>query len=464
VLLIAAAIPLTVITSQKQQEIRQRAADIIPTPPGNTVIALDAVSTGGTGVSSTSITIPHTVGAGTNRILIVNVAAPANPPFLTGTTYAGLPLTKLGTAINTIGGHDSSIWYLKNPPSGAANVIVSFSTLVIGNAAVSSWSGVDQTTPFGATATAEGGSGTNVASTATVSVTSATGEVVIDSTMLATVVTAAVGPGQTPLANFASAGSVADRILHSSEAGASTVTMSWNYNGHPTYQQYWRTLAVPLKPASVSTLTPTPTTPPGVTATPIPTSGITPTIPPGNTLLRLALGLDGLGSTGDNANPENSSGSNKNPNRKSRSATIGVFTGNGDSVANKSGTINYDTESGKFIGSVDMGTLAGGNYNVKVKSDGYLRRLAPGIQNVTAGQIYSVPAVNLVAGDINSDNAINILDYNILISCSVFSSDNHDVCDKNPDYKTLSDLDDNGAVNQFDYNLFIRELSVQKGN
>ena len=102
-----------------------------------------------------------------------------------------------------------------------------------------------------------------------------------------------------------------------------------------------------------------------------------PTIPAGNTVFALTIGLDGLGSTGDNANPENSSGSNKNPNRKSRNAAVGVFTGNGDSVANKSGTINYDTESGKFIGSVDLGNLAGGNYNVKVKSDGYLRRLSP---------------------------------------------------------------------------------------
>ena len=136
-------------------------------------------------------------------------------------------------------------------------------------------------------------------------------------------------------------------------------------------------------PTPLSYSTPTPTTPPGVTATPTPTRTVTPTptptptIPAGNTVFALTIGLDGLGSTGDNANPENSSGSNKNPNRKSRNAAVGVFTGNGDSVANKSGTINYDTESGKFIGSVDLGNLAGGNYNVKVKSDGYLRRLSP---------------------------------------------------------------------------------------
>ena len=223
---------------------------------------------------------------------------------------------------------------------------------------------------------------------------------------------------------------------------------------------------------------PTPTTPPGATATPTPTRTVTPTptptptIPAGNTVFALTIGLDGLGSTGDNANPGNSSGSNKNPKRPSRNIKIEVFDGRGNPVANKFGTLAYQTGSGKFTGNVDMGNLASGNYNVKVKSDGYLRKLVPGIQNVTfpsetIGRTYNVPAVNLVAGDINGDNAINILDYNILISCSVFSTDNHGACNgariSNSQYAVLSDLDDNGAVNQFDYNLFIRELSVQNG-
>ncbi|OGH29764.1 MAG: hypothetical protein A3F30_04015 [Candidatus Levybacteria bacterium RIFCSPHIGHO2_12_FULL_37_12] len=174
--------------------------------------------------------------------------------------------------------------------------------------------------------------------------------------------------------------------------------------------------------------------------------------------------MDGLGTTGDNANPSDSSGSNKNPNRPSRNVTIGVFASNGNSVANKSGTLVYQAGSGKFTGNVDMGNLASANYNVKVKSDGYLRRLVPGIQNITAGQAYNVPAVNLVAGDINGDNAIDILDYNILISCSIFSTDNQGLCNSNSQYKILADLEDNGAVNQFDYNLFLRELSVQNGD
>ena len=206
-------------------------------------------------------------------------------------------------------------------------------------------------------------------------------------------------------------------------------------------------------------MAPTPTTTPGATPTP------TPTIPVGNTVFALSIGLDGLGTTGDNSTPGDSSGSNRNPNRPSRNVRVEVFDGDDNPAANRSGTIIYNAGSGKFIGTIDMGTLASGNYNVKVKSDGYLRRFIPGIhQNVTSGQTYNLPAVNLVTGDINNDNAINILDYNILISCSIFSVDNRALCNGNPQYAVLSDLEDNGVINQFDYNLFRRELSVQNGD
>src|SRR3989344_4925286 len=207
------------------------------------------------------------------------------------------------------------------------------------------------------------------------------------------------------------------------------------------------------------TVAPTPTTTPGATPTP------TPTIPVGNTVFALSIGLDGLGTTGDNSTPGDSSGSNRNPNRPSRNVRVEVFDGDDNPAANRSGTIIYNAGSGKFIGTIDMGTLASGNYNVKVKSDGYLRRFIPGIhQNVTSGQTYNLPAVNLVTGDITNDNAINILDYNILISCSIFSVDNRALCNGNPQYAVLSDLEDNGVINQFDYNLFRRELSVQNGD
>lgn len=224
-----------------------------------------------------------------------------------------------------------------------------------------------------------------------------------------------------------------------------------------------------VAPTGVPTATPTPTTPAGATATPTPTIGTNPTatpqptIPSGNTVFALNIGLDGLGTTGDNVAPLNHSGSNKNPLHPSRNVTIEVFNTdtNNTLVANKSGEIVYQASSGKFTGNVDMGSLASGNYNIKVKSNGYLRRLIPG-QNVTGGQTFNVPAARLVTGDINGDNAINILDYNIFIACSIFNRGNTGAC--TDAYRPFADLDDNGTIDQFDYNLFIRELSVQNGD
>jgi hypothetical protein len=210
-----------------------------------------------------------------------------------------------------------------------------------------------------------------------------------------------------------------------------------------------------LTPTSTPTLTPTPTVTPS------------PTPPPQDTIFSLTIGLDGIGSTGDNANPNSSSGSNKNPLHATRNIVLQLYDANNVLVLEKTGSITYDPTSGKFTGTVNVGhdPLLSGDYTVKVKSDGYLSKAIPGIQHlVTTNTVENVTPlpVNLVAGDIYSDNALNIQDYNILISCSIFSTDST-LCSSNSVYQTLSDLDDNGTIDQFDYNLFVREYSVQNG-
>lgn len=228
-------------------------------------------------------------------------------------------------------------------------------------------------------------------------------------------------------------------------------------------------------PTPQLTKTPTPTTPPGVTVTPTPrlSTTPTPTIPAGNAILALAIGLDAIGNTGDNNTPNDSSGSNKNPKRPTRNVTVELFNAsNNQPVGTKrTGTVAY--VNGLFTGSIDLGTgFTTGSYNIKVKSDGYLRRKALGI-TLTAGRINTLTKISLVAGDINiigdikGDNAIDIRDYNILISClsdPTQTVDNHALCNSNAQYAVLSDLDDNGVVDQLDYNLFRRELSVQNGD
>ncbi len=194
----------------------------------------------------------------------------------------------------------------------------------------------------------------------------------------------------------------------------------------------------------------------------------TPTPAPGSTILALKIGIDAIGSVGDNENP-NPSSSNQNPLHPTRNVTVQVFDSNNNQVSNQIGSINYNAGTGIFTGAVNLGTsFTSGNYTVKVKSDGHLRRIIPGIQNITHGQTVQMPQVNLVAGDVNGDNALNITDYNILLSCvndpDIANVDNHQLCNSNQNYATLSDLDDNGAVNKYDYNLFVREYSVQSGD
>jgi hypothetical protein len=79
--------------------------------------------------------------------------------------------------------------------------------------------------------------------------------------------------------------------------------------------------------------------------------------------------------------------------------------------------------------------------------------------NVVDGSQY---AQGLVTGDINMDNHLSILDYNVLMSClndpDINPSD-HTACNGNADFVKRADLEDNGVVNKFDYNLFLREIS-----
>ena len=122
----------------------------------------------------------------------------------------------------------------------------------------------------------------------------------------------------------------------------------------------------------------------------------------------------------------------------------------------------YDELSGNFKGTVDLGSQipSTGPYTVKLTSSTHVRRLVPGIQNLITGQTNTMESITLVTGDVNSDNVLNILDYNLLIGCY---SDFAPAASCTTSNKLLTDLNDDGKVNQFDYNLFLRELTVQNG-
>lgn len=119
-----------------------------------------AFDTGGSVVQNStapSFTWSHTV-SGSNRILVVGVSIRNQQnETASSVTYAGTPLTFVGARSNETSAR-VEIWYMKAPPTGANNVVVTLSApaKIVGGAI--SLTGVDQTTPIAVSAFTAGSS------------------------------------------------------------------------------------------------------------------------------------------------------------------------------------------------------------------------------------------------------------------------------------------------------------------
>ncbi len=167
--------------------------------------------------SSSPMTISHTV-SGTDRLLVVGISqGNLNSP-VASLTYGGTPLTALGT--ESAGPPRIEMWYLLDPPVGTADVVVTFSGTPSDGAVVGvmNLTNVNQTTPLGPFVSNAGNG------TASVDVTSAEGELVIDVLAKDTPNSPAVGSGQTK--KWSQAFNNAHGAL-STRPGAETVTMAW---------------------------------------------------------------------------------------------------------------------------------------------------------------------------------------------------------------------------------------------
>jgi hypothetical protein len=153
---------------------------------------------------------------------------------------------------------------------------------------------------------------------------------------------------------------------------------------------------------------------------------------------------------------------------------VQVVNSDNEVVATKIVTAFYNADDGIFFSHVDIDdTLPDNEYVIKIKADRYLRKLMPGFFAIKPGQTTQLPITDFVSGDVNGDNQINVLDYNVLYDCGYGALDplpmldqksvfQKEVCQAHPE-KEFSDLNDDGKVSASDYNLFIRELSVQAG-
>jgi hypothetical protein len=215
---------------------------------------------------------------------------------------------------------------------------------------------------------------------------------------------------------------------------------------------------VPPTPTNIPTPTTRPTSIPP-TPTVRPTTNPTPTLTSGGTRLLLILKLHGIGAGGDNASA-NSLGT-FSPLHPQRSLTVQVFGVNNVLAKAVQTTINFNTATGLFSGTVDLGlSFPTGAYTIKVLVPLYLQRQIGNMNNITQGQTVTLPTTSVVVGDANGDNSLSILDYNLILDCY---SDMRPARACTPAKQAATDFTDDGKVNQYDYNTFLREISVQPG-
>lgn len=143
-----------------------------------------------------------------------------------------------------------------------------------------------------------------------------------------------------------------------------------------------------------------------------------------------------------------------NPVHSQRNIFIYFFDTNNNEIASAAGLVNFDPAKGIFTGTVDIGSLNPGAYMVRVKTDKHLKKLIPGIQNITQPTI-TIPQITLIDGDINNDNALDIKDYNEFLKC--FGN-------KTCANKNFADLNDDGKVDEIDYNVLMRSISSLSGD
>jgi hypothetical protein len=180
---------------------------------------------------ATSDTLSNFVmGSGSNGIQVVRVSFRAGGgALLTGVTFGGVALTLVGELIDGGCNNDAvDIWRLLSPTASTADIVVSFTggtnpTGVVINAR--SWFGVNQTTPFGAFSS---NSGYGTSPTASVAITSVSGDLVLDCLNgNNNTGTATVGGIQAQDFNTNYSNSAIAAGSHLTASGTSS-TMSWN--------------------------------------------------------------------------------------------------------------------------------------------------------------------------------------------------------------------------------------------
>lgn len=219
----------------------------------------------------------------------------------------------------------------------------------------------------------------------------------------------------------------------------------------------------PTLPAATATPTPTPTATTSATPTPTPTSILigtpsatpTPTASPtpGPTLLSISLIAPGVGlntALGENPHPLLE--------QNSVSGEVQFFNPAAADSATTSAKANFNFHAinATFVASIPV---SAGTYQLHVKArlnNSLWKDL--GIVQITTGTTSKIVPTLVAAGDFTGldgiqDNALDLSDYNVILSCYGLG---------NCPQKALADLNFDGKVDERDLNIFFRSIGTSR--
>ncbi|HXI69413.1 MAG TPA: immunoglobulin domain-containing protein [Verrucomicrobiae bacterium] len=209
----------------------------------NSAVSVEATTV--TSSNTSQLTWSHTVGTNANRMLMVATSHRNGNNSVTGVTYGGVALTKIGSTNAPSNVNSCSLWQLLAPPSGTAPVVVNVSggaqDIVAG---ATSFAGVNQSTPLGAFAASADKD--NQSGPTTVAAAANPGDLVMAVLIAnASAVSATNASGQAALWNLKTGTGGSDIIGASGIAtGGTNVSLTWKLGaGAP-----WALGAVAIKP------------------------------------------------------------------------------------------------------------------------------------------------------------------------------------------------------------------------
>lgn len=145
-------------------------------------------------------------------------------------------------------------------------------------------------------------------------------------------------------------------------------------------------------------------------------------------------------------------GDNNTPAHPSREGHVFVYN-TAETVAFNA-PVNFTYTNGVFSGKVET-TLEPGTYFVKVKFDNTLLKRTKLKELKDGDNAYETVA--LVPGNMNDNNTLDIDDYNVFISCL---DGRETPCTQ----KVQADYNDDGKVNDYDYNILLRSFASREGD